>query len=81
MKMVPQNASDESRGKAKREIDSLYSVVAANPDAFGEIAKVNSDDSGSAVAGGDLSWFGTAIWFPNSKRLHILYLMGKYRAR
>ncbi|MEZ3551294.1 MAG: peptidylprolyl isomerase [Muribaculaceae bacterium] len=64
MKMVPQNASDESRGKAKREIDSLYSVVAANPDAFGEIAKVNSDDSGSAVAGGDLSWFGPGDMVP-----------------
>lgn len=64
MKMVPQNATEEQRRKAKSEIDSLYEVVKANPDMFAEVAKNSSDDKGSAVNGGDLTWFGPGDMVP-----------------
>lgn len=45
--------------KAKAEIDSIYRIVKANPEAFSDMATRLSDDKGSARQGGLLPWFGT----------------------
>lgn len=42
----------------KNTIDSLYAAVKANPEKFGEIAKTQSEDKGSAMKNGELPWFG-----------------------
>lgn len=44
---------------AKQKIDSIYNVVIADPSKFAEIARVESEDRGSARQGGMLPWFGT----------------------
>lgn len=64
MKMVPRDASPEAEASAKSGIDSLYAVVKADPSRFAEVAKASSDDKGSAVNGGDLSWFGSGDMVP-----------------
>ena len=56
MKMVPRG-DIEASAAAKIIIDSLYNVVKDGAD-FAETAKLNSDDKGSAMRGGDLGWFG-----------------------
>lgn len=64
MKMVPRGASNADEARIKAAIDSIYSVVKANPGSFAEVAKANSEDPGSAKNGGDLSWFGTGEMVP-----------------
>lgn len=44
---------------AKEKIDSIYNVVAADPDSFEDTASKFSEDPGSARQGGLLPWFGT----------------------
>ena len=46
------------RAKAKAKAEALLAEIAKNPDGFGELAKTNSQDPGSAVKGGDLDFFG-----------------------
>ncbi len=41
----------------KHAIDSIYSLLKSGSD-FAEVAKLESDDPGSAQRGGDLGWFG-----------------------
>lgn len=55
---LTQGKDEAAQAKAKQEIDSLYQVVMANPDAFTTIAGSNSEDRGSARQGGMLPWFG-----------------------
>lgn len=64
MKMVPRDATPEAEAAAKVAIDSLYAIVKADPSRFAEVAKASSDDRGSAVQGGDLSWFGSGDMVP-----------------
>ena len=64
MKMVPQNASESARLKAKETIDSLYNIVSGSPQRFGEIARLNSDDKGSARSDGKLPIFGSGEMVP-----------------
>lgn len=64
MKLVRAGANPDSEAKAKEEIDSLYRLLKANPDAFEEIAMKNSDDQGSARVGGQLGWFVTGQMVP-----------------
>ena len=45
------------RQKAKARADELLVVVRKSPEAFAEIAKKNSQDTSSAVKGGDLDFF------------------------
>jgi peptidyl-prolyl cis-trans isomerase D len=46
------------REKAKAKAESLLAELKKNPQAFAELARKNSDDSGSAASGGDLDFFG-----------------------
>jgi peptidyl-prolyl cis-trans isomerase D len=46
------------RQKAKEKIDALLVQLRKTPDAFADLARKNSQDTGSATAGGDLDFFG-----------------------
>jgi peptidyl-prolyl cis-trans isomerase D len=50
------NAADRAKAKAKAE--SLLAELKKNPASFADLARKNSDDSGSAEKGGDLDFFG-----------------------
>jgi len=54
---VPQSAPAAERAKAKERAEQLLEQVRKNPSGFAEVAKKSSDDSGSAVQGGDLGFF------------------------
>ena len=56
MKMVPADTLNASK---KALIDSLAGIV--TPENFAEIAKMESEDRGSAMRGGDLGWFGLGM--------------------
>ena len=52
---LPQQASASEQTRAKQRIDSLYAVL-ANGANFAEVAKLHSEDPGSARDGGMLPW-------------------------
>lgn len=52
---VNQNATKAEQEKAKNRIDSIYGVIQRGGD-FAELAKLHSDDRGSALQGGELPW-------------------------
>jgi peptidyl-prolyl cis-trans isomerase D len=54
---APKSASAEDRQKAKAQAEALLKSVRSAPDTFAEIAKKNSQDTGSASKGGDLDFF------------------------
>lgn len=54
--------SDEKA--AQKEAEDLAAQLRAKPDTFAEVAKAKSIDKGSAVAGGDLGWFGKGAMVP-----------------
>ena len=64
MKMVPKTASEADAARAKAQIDSVYTIVAADPSKFEEIAISFSDDKNSGRQGGALPWFGTGEMVP-----------------
>ena len=51
------DASAADRQKAKARAEELLQVVRKSPDSFAEVAKKNSQDTGSAANGGDLDFF------------------------
>ena len=51
------DASSSDRQKAKARAQELLELVRKAPNSFGELAKKNSQDSGSAANGGDLDFF------------------------
>ena len=57
MKAVNDQMSPEAQERAYREIVELSSRLDQGED-FETLARENSDDKGSSVKGGDLSWFG-----------------------
>lgn len=56
-------ATDAEKKAAKEKIDGLFAQAKKNPKDFAELAKKNSQDTGSAVTGGDLGLFarGTMV--------------------
>jgi len=59
MKMVPGGSADVD-AKAKQAMDSIYALLENGAD-FAELAKVESEDKGSAMRGGGLGWFGRGV--------------------
>ncbi|UCV30071.1 SurA N-terminal domain-containing protein [Ferribacterium limneticum] len=49
------------KDKAKAKAVELLAEIRKNPAAFGDLAKKNSDDPGSASKGGDLGFFGRGM--------------------
>lgn len=54
---APQSMSAADREKAKQRAEALLAEVKANPAQFAEVAKKNSQDTSSAVNGGELPLF------------------------
>jgi peptidyl-prolyl cis-trans isomerase D len=54
---APKSAPEADRQKAKARADELLAQVQKAPDTFADVAKKNSQDTGSAVNGGDLDFF------------------------
>lgn len=54
---APKTASAADREKAKAKADELLAQVKKAPDSFADVARKNSQDTGSAPAGGDLDFF------------------------
>ena len=63
MKVVPRNAGNEEKEKAKQQIDSIYNLL-QNGEEFSTLAEKFSDDRSSAPKGGELNWFGTGRMIP-----------------
>lgn len=53
---VEEGASEEVRAKAKAKAQALLETLKKNPRTFAEVAQKNSQDAGSAKAGGDLGY-------------------------
>jgi peptidyl-prolyl cis-trans isomerase D len=53
----PKSAPDADRQKAKAKATELATLVKKSPDTFADVARKNSQDPGSAPAGGDLDFF------------------------
>jgi peptidyl-prolyl cis-trans isomerase D len=51
------DATEVDRQKAKVKADELLQIVRKSPESFAEVAKTNSQDTGSASNGGDLDFF------------------------
>ena len=51
------NAPAPDRQKAKARAEELLKTVRASPESFADVAKKNSQDTGSATNGGDLDFF------------------------
>lgn len=54
---APASAPAAEREKAKEKAQQLLAGVRKAPDSFAEVARKNSQDTGSAAAGGDLDFF------------------------
>ena len=57
MKVVPENATPEQEAALKAQIDSIYSVVEADPNKFEEMAVRFTDDNNSRRSGGRMQPF------------------------
>ncbi|WP_027015983.1 SurA N-terminal domain-containing protein [Comamonas composti] len=55
---VAQDAPEAEVDQAKAKAEELLAQVRKDPKGFAELAKTQSDDKGSAAAGGDLGFFG-----------------------
>jgi peptidyl-prolyl cis-trans isomerase D len=54
---APKDAAAEDRKKARAKAEELLALVKKSPATFADVAKKNSQDTGSAVKGGDLDYF------------------------
>ncbi|OGA49769.1 MAG: hypothetical protein A3G25_04040 [Betaproteobacteria bacterium RIFCSPLOWO2_12_FULL_63_13] len=58
---VKSGANDAEKAKAREKAQSLLDQITRSPAVFGELAKKNSDDPGSAAKGGDLGYFALGM--------------------
>ena len=58
---VTPDMNDEARQIVDNRIDSIYRVVSADTALFEEVARMQSQDPGSAARGGRLNWFGSGM--------------------
>ena len=58
---VTPKATDAEKNSAKEKADALFAQAKKNPKEFAELAKKNSQDTGSAVNGGDLGLFARGM--------------------
>ena len=56
--LLTQGMDDDAKKAVKAKADSLYGVVTAPDVDFSAVATANSQDPGSALAGGLIDWFG-----------------------
>lgn len=68
MKLIPKTATPEEADQKKNQMDSIYKLVLAGAD-FEELAKKESDDTGSARKGGELPWFGSGEMVPEFEKV------------
>lgn len=54
---APKDAPAAERARAKAKAQALLDQLRQNPASFADVARKNSDDSGSAARGGDLDFF------------------------
>ena len=54
---APKTAPEADRQKAKTKAAELLALVKKSPDSFADVARKNSQDTGSAPSGGDLDFF------------------------
>ena len=59
--LADRNAPAAAVAAAKAKADDLLAQVKKNPKVFAELAKANSQDTGSAAKGGDLDWFSRGM--------------------
>ncbi len=61
---VPATADDAAKAKIRQTIEDLAKRAATDPKQFAALAKDNSQDTGSASAGGDLGWISKNMLVP-----------------
>jgi len=54
---VPKGAPADQRATAKKKAEDLLAALQKNPASFADLARKNSQDTGSAAKGGDLDFF------------------------
>ncbi|MBD7958938.1 SurA N-terminal domain-containing protein [Comamonas avium] len=61
---APKSMPAAEREAAKAKAQAIYDKVKANPASFAEVAKTESQDTGSAAQGGDLGFFARGAMVP-----------------
>lgn len=61
---LPSNPSEADRKQAMERAEGLAAQAKADPEAFADLARKNSQDVGSASNGGDLGWVNVGILPP-----------------
>lgn len=62
---LPANPSEADRKAAMEKAENLAAQAKADPQAFADLARKNSQDVGSASSGGDLGWVSAGILPPS----------------
>src|SRR6185503_8816982 len=61
---LKQGANDAEKTAARMKATDIAAQAKKNPASFGELARKNSDDPGSAAKGGDLGFFARGMMVP-----------------